>query len=259
MLSPTTLSVNVTGLTTDTLYYFGVKAANGNGNGPLSNVLNATPVTVPPAPVGLTNTATSTQVTLTWQAVAGATSYGIYRGNTQLTLVLIANSTTVSFTDTAVLSGATYFYKVSARNAQGEGPRSTALQVTVPAPSKAPITGIITDSSGKPLSGITVALEDGTTTTTNATGGFTLMAYPGNHTVTISGPGIETQTVPVTVSSSGVNIGSVSTKATMDWMPIIIIVVIIVILLFIVLYLLRRRGKKPAAAKPAQKSTETKK
>jgi fibronectin type 3 domain-containing protein len=253
MLSPTTMSINVTGLTTGTLYYFGVKAVNGYGNGPLSNVLNATPVTVPPAPNGLTYTATSTQISLSWQEVSGATSYGIYRGSTQLTLVLIANSTSPAYVDINVLSGATFYYKVSARNAQGEGPKSPVLQVTVPAPSKVAITGIVTDAGGKPLSGITVKLEDGTTATTNATGGFTLMALPGNHTLTISGPGIETQSVLVTVGSGGTNIGSIATKAATDWTWLIIIIVIIVIGLIIVMFLMRGRGKKPAQAKAPEK------
>ena len=85
---------------------------------------------------------------------------------------------------------------------------------------------------------------------------FTVAALPGNHTITISGPGIETQTVPVNVTNQGVNLGNISTKPSTDWMPMIIIVVIILLVLVLVVYFLRRRGKKPAAKKPEEKPAE---
>jgi len=250
------LTMNVTGLNPGSTYYFGVKALNAAGLSSLSNVLNATPTSVPPAPTGLAYTASFYQVNLTWSAVPGASSYRIYRGATAGTVTWIGNSTSAAFTDTTVASSSTYYYKVAAVNVTGLGPQSNALLVSVPAPQKVPINGVIKDSNGNPLSGITVKLEDGTTTTTNATGGFLLTALPGNHTITISGPGIETQTVPVTVGNQGVNLGAVSTKPTTDWMPVLAIMVIIFILLMIVVFFLRGRGKKPSAVKPVEKSTE---
>jgi poly(hydroxyalkanoate) depolymerase family esterase len=86
-------------------------------------------VTGPPAPAGLTVTATTdTMVSLSWSAVSGASSYNVYRSGTKVNTSAIS---TTSYTDTGLSSGTTYSYTVSAVNGSGnEGPQSSSLNAT---------------------------------------------------------------------------------------------------------------------------------
>ncbi|MGD0056899.1 MAG: leucine-rich repeat protein, partial [Methanomassiliicoccales archaeon] len=60
----TTLTVDVTGLIPGTLYYFGVKAFNATGDGPMSNVVSATPYSSPgDFDYQLINSGTAVQIT----------------------------------------------------------------------------------------------------------------------------------------------------------------------------------------------------
>jgi hypothetical protein len=64
----------------------------------------------------------SGEVSLSWNAVPGATSYRIYRSSTSgVSGSLIATETDTDYTD---VPGAPAYYQVSAVNAGGEGPRS---------------------------------------------------------------------------------------------------------------------------------------
>ena len=85
---------------------------------------------VPPAPTGLTATAGSGQVALTWSASSGTTSYSIYRstgsGGEGMSPIA-AGVTTPSFTDTGLANGTTYFYKVAAVNSAGVSAQSAEV------------------------------------------------------------------------------------------------------------------------------------
>lgn len=88
--------------------------------------------TAPAAPSGVTATATSgTEVQVTWSAVAGATSYEVYRRNPGGSFALRGTTVTTSFNDTA--SGDTaYLYRVRAVNAAGpSGDSASDLATTV--------------------------------------------------------------------------------------------------------------------------------
>jgi fibronectin type 3 domain-containing protein len=85
------------------------------------------------APSGLTATTGNAKVALTWSASAG-TSYNVKRslvnGGPYTT---ITNVPSTSFTDTNVVNNRTYYYVVSAVNAQGEGVNSPqASAATIP-------------------------------------------------------------------------------------------------------------------------------
>ncbi|HEU5109155.1 MAG TPA: glycosyl hydrolase [Micromonosporaceae bacterium] len=91
------------------------------------------PDTEPPGGVtGLAATAATGRVTLGWSAASdnvAVTGYAVYRDG-----VFLATTTGLSYADTAVTAGATYSYRVAARDAAGnEGPRSAAATATVPA------------------------------------------------------------------------------------------------------------------------------
>src|SRR5678816_201221 len=78
--------------------------------------------TPPPGPTGLTSTAGNQQVSLAWTAVPGATSYNVKRaGVSGGPYTTIASGVTVaSYTDSGLNNGTSYFYVVSAVNANGE-------------------------------------------------------------------------------------------------------------------------------------------
>ncbi len=97
----------------------------------------------PGAPTGLTATAGSQQVSLSWTAITGATSYHVKRGSaTGGPYTQVAAPTTASYVDMGLTNGTAYYYVVSAVNSVGESgnssevaatpiPPATAVQVTV--------------------------------------------------------------------------------------------------------------------------------
>lgn len=79
----------------------------------------------PGAPTGLTITNGDTQVSLTWNASSGATSYHVKRSSTQGgPYAQVGNPTATNFTDTGLTNGNTYYYVVSAVNSHGESGNS---------------------------------------------------------------------------------------------------------------------------------------
>jgi hypothetical protein len=251
MLPAETLTVNVTGLIAGTQYFFAIKAVNAAGSSPMSNVLNATVMTVPGAPTRLTDTTTSGQVALIWTApvnIGGSpiTGYLVYRGTSVDSVILIGNRTAASFVDATATAGSAYYYKVSAKNAAGEGAKSAALSVNVPWPTFVPVSGKVVDASGNGIAGTTVTLENGTSVQTDAQGNFVITTSQGNHTLTISGPGIETKNVVFDVNGPGLTLGNVSTTKTGsgDGSMLVILAVVVIAALLVAGFMYMRQRKK---------------
>jgi choice-of-anchor A domain-containing protein len=110
-------------LSNGTTYYYVVTADKGSCSSLPSDPVSATP-TAPctqVAPTGLTANPGSQQVTLTWTAAAGATSYEVSRSATSgtgYTLVGTVNAPTTTFLDSdgTLVNGVTYYYVVTAHN-----------------------------------------------------------------------------------------------------------------------------------------------
>jgi len=106
------------------------------GNVPNSAALYKTlfgPVAIPSAPTGLSASAGSAQVTLSWTATAGAAGYNIYRGTTtggESTTAISTGVTTTNFVDTGRTNGTTYYYKVKAVNSAGTSGYSNEASAT---------------------------------------------------------------------------------------------------------------------------------
>jgi hypothetical protein len=83
----------------------------------------------PPAPTGLSAEPGDREVTLTWSAVSGATSYNVKRATSSGGPFnnVGAPVTTTSHTDTTVTNGTTYHYRVSASTGSLEGPASSTV------------------------------------------------------------------------------------------------------------------------------------
>ena len=100
----------------------------GGGGGGVSGGGGGTP---PSAPSGLVATVGNGQVSLTWNAAAGANSYNVKRSTTSGgPYTTISSPITTSYTDTSVSNGTTYYYVVSAVNSAGESANSTQASAT---------------------------------------------------------------------------------------------------------------------------------
>jgi fibronectin type 3 domain-containing protein len=86
----------------------------------------------PPAPTGLGAAGADGQVTLTWNAVPGATSYSVRRATTSggpyATIALGVGAT--SFVNSGLVNGTTYYYVVRAVNGDGQSGNSNQAQAT---------------------------------------------------------------------------------------------------------------------------------
>jgi alpha-L-arabinofuranosidase len=104
----------------------------------------------PAAPGSLVAVADNGRVVLSWSAAATATSYFIKRSTTSGSgYTSIATNASLTFTNTGLNNGTTYYYVVSGVNASGEGANSTEASATPVAPPPAPtnIVAIAGDSS----------------------------------------------------------------------------------------------------------------
>lgn len=99
----------------------------------------STVTTVPAVPTGVAAApAGSSQINVSWAAVAGASSYDLYRSSTpggEGTVPYRAGITTNSFADTGLPATSTYYYTVVARNSLGASAPSIEVSATTSAPS----------------------------------------------------------------------------------------------------------------------------
>lgn len=130
-----------TGLAASTTYYYIVTAVNAAGqsvaSAQVSAATNAPVVTIPQSPTGVIAAGGANLVTISWGAVAGATSYNIYYATT--TGVTKTNGTKIvnassPYTQTGLTAGTTYYYVVTAVNSAGESTASPQVSVATNAP-----------------------------------------------------------------------------------------------------------------------------
>jgi polygalacturonase/pectin methylesterase-like acyl-CoA thioesterase/fibronectin type 3 domain-containing protein len=134
MIAPglTTTTYTDAGLADGTNYQYVVQSKSAGGATGNSSALPIAPVSPLASPTGLAAAAGNSKVDLTWNSVAGATSYTVKRSTLsgRSYSVIADNLTDPAFTDTTVANGSTYFYVVSASNAQTESMNSDQVIVT---------------------------------------------------------------------------------------------------------------------------------
>jgi fibronectin type 3 domain-containing protein len=147
------LHFNDTSVVNGITFFYQVKAFNEMGEGEGSNIIDATPVTVPSAPEGLQAESGDSYVLLTWMAPYDGgsfiESFNVYRGINESSAAFQIQVQDLQFNDTSVINGITYFYHVTAVNSVGEGPMSNIVDALpqaglVPSIPSAPV-GLQTD------------------------------------------------------------------------------------------------------------------
>jgi predicted phage tail protein len=131
----------VTPLTNGDTYYFVVSAVNAGGESAESSpAASATPLPpVPAPPTGVVASAGDGQVTITWTASSGATSYNLYystSSSVSKTTGLKVDTVASGWTVSGLTNGETYYFVVTAVNLGGESAESSpaASATLVPAP-----------------------------------------------------------------------------------------------------------------------------
>ncbi|MBQ2991538.1 MAG: caspase family protein, partial [Clostridia bacterium] len=108
-------------------------------DGTRSHSAYSTPVkpatSAPSKPTGVTATKQGTSsIKVTWNKVTGATGYYVYRSNsasgTYSKIATITSGSTVSYTNTGLSAGTTYYYKVAAYNSIGTSAQSSYASAT---------------------------------------------------------------------------------------------------------------------------------
>ena len=176
-----------------TTYYYVVAAVNSAGASANSSQVSAMPVApAPPAtPTGLAATAGNNQVSLTWNASTGATSYTVGRGTASGgPYGTTFSTTTASYTDSTAVNGTTYYYVVAAVNAAGTSANSSQVSATPSAALAAP-TGLAATPRNTEVSLIWDASSGATgynvkRSTTNGSG-YTTVSSPTTTSYTDTG------------------------------------------------------------------------
>ena len=126
----TTDSFADTGLANGTGYYYTVAASNAAGTSAKTAETNTVPsaaVVAPPVPFGVVVTPSAGQINLQWTYEENATSYRVYRSTTPggEGATPLATVTSSSYTDSAVTSGTTYYYEITALTGTTASARSS--------------------------------------------------------------------------------------------------------------------------------------
>ncbi len=124
-----------TGLTNGTAYYYRVTASNAAGEGTTTTTVSAVPLT--PIPQTLRITVGDGHAELSWAAVSGTGSYNytVYwntSGGVTTSDASIYIGSGTEYTHTGLSNGITYYYRVSAAGAAGEGELSKEAFSTQP-------------------------------------------------------------------------------------------------------------------------------
>ena len=115
--APSTYTWSDTNLTPGTYYEYHIEAYNVSGNNDFAGV-NATTLTL--APTNLAALASGSGINLSWTAPTGAVTYNVYRGTSaggESSTPIATGLTSTSYTDASITIGTTYYYKVTAVNA----------------------------------------------------------------------------------------------------------------------------------------------
>ena len=135
-------------------YYYKVRALKSDGTaGAWSSIVSVTYKQTLPAPTVTGGNDAQGRPTLKWNAVSGAAKYEVYRARSKDgDYIKYSTTTGTAYTNSSYLtSGATYYYKVRALDANGNaGPYSAVVSVTCRLKLTAPTVTGGNDAQGRP-------------------------------------------------------------------------------------------------------------
>lgn len=234
-------------------YFYRVAAFNDQGDGELSDLMNATVNGIPPKPNDLVAIADYDLIELTWLAPISdggkpITNYSVFRGTGGAEPVWIANTTTLSYTDDNVsaLDGM-YDYEVCAVNDYGAGKRSLRVFVEMAVPS---INGTIIGEDLSPIDGVKVEMDGNASSVVTGTNGtFSFLALPGTHVIRVWADDRMIYSVNVTMAEApkdlgGITISSLKSESASNGDMTIYAVVILAIMAVVIVGILVMRRRK---------------
>jgi hypothetical protein len=139
--SPPATSAKVSGLTNGATYTFTVQASNPNGSGPASehsNAVTPTSVNPPSAPTGVAASAATSQALVSWSEPASGSPIAAYTvtpyigSEAQPATTVTGSPPATSTIVKGLTNGTSYTFTVTAANAGGNGPASTASTAVTP-------------------------------------------------------------------------------------------------------------------------------
>ncbi len=125
------------GLTNGVTYYYKVSAVNGVGEGGQSGETSAV-ASLPAVPTNVAASSGAGSITVTWGAPSGnggsaITNYKIYRSTTSGSETLLTTlGAVLTYTNSGLPGNTSYYYKVSAVTAAGEGSQSGEVTAMTP-------------------------------------------------------------------------------------------------------------------------------
>ena len=132
-------------------YYYRIKAFNGTGDSGWSNTQSVTITAPPSAPMlnPVVNSDGDGNYTVSWSSVSGATSYILQEAtNSAFTDATTAHAGSNTSTTISGNAPGTYYYRVRASNASGDGDWSNTQSATVVVAPTAPTLNPIANSDG---------------------------------------------------------------------------------------------------------------
>ena len=175
----------------------GVYHTTGNNPSPGSG---ASSPQIPAAPTALTASAGSAQVSLAWSASANATGYNVKRGLASGgPYTLLAPTSALSYTDSSVSNGTTYYYVVTAYNTAGEsGNSNEASAKPVHAATMYYVSPSGSDSAAGTLEQPFATVQHGVN---KLAAGDTLILRAGNYHENVTVPNSGTASAPITLAA----------------------------------------------------------
>ena len=227
LAAPTTTGYTDSSAANGTDYFYVVSAVDSAGESADSAQASATPeapsVTLT-APTNLRAITGNAQVTLSWTASTGATSYHVKRATTSGgPYTQVAAPTSTSYTDTAVTNGMTYYYVVSAVDSSGESADSSQVSAALAASATAPTapTGL-SATAGNAQVALSWNASTGATSyhvkrATTSGGPYTQIAAPtsNSYTDTSAANGMTYYYVVSALDSTGESANSAQVSATL--------------------------------------------
>ncbi len=145
------------GLGAGTPYYYIVTAVNSAGESAASSQVSATPLAaLPSVPSNVAAVAGNAQITLSWSAATGASSYNVYRSTTSGagTGGTKFAGVTSPLTQTGLTNATTYYYVVTAVNSAGESSASAQVGAVPSTPNTWTTAASITNPQAGSASGV---------------------------------------------------------------------------------------------------------